>query len=84
MYWNTFRKIINDFASLVRNAKDIYNNDLIKKIANMNSFCKNWWNMVKQISGIKGSDMCKPPIIHNDNLIFYDIENANLFNIKFS
>ena len=43
----------------------------------MNSFCK-------QISGIKGSDMSIPPILHSDNLIFYDIERANLFNIYFS
>jgi hypothetical protein len=39
---------------------------------------------VKQISGIKGSDMSIPPILHNDNLIFDDIERANLFNIYFS
>jgi hypothetical protein len=47
----------------------------------MNSSCKIWWNIVKQISGIKGSDMSIPPILHNDNLIFDDIERANLFNI---
>ena len=50
----------------------------------MNSSCKNWWNIVKQISGIKGSDMSIPLIIHNDNLIFDDTEKANLFNITFS
>ena len=50
----------------------------------MNSSCKNWWNIVKKISGIKGSDMGIPPILHNDNLIFYDVERANLFNIYFS
>jgi hypothetical protein len=84
MHWNKFRKIRNEVTSLVRNAKDKYNNDLIKKITNMNSSCKNWWNTVKQISGIKGSDMSIPPILHNDNLIFDDIERANLFNIYFS
>ena len=36
----------------------------------MNSSCKNWWNIVKQISDIKGSDMSIPPILHNDNLMF--------------
>ena len=40
--------------------------------------------MVKQISGIKRTDMSIPPILHNDNLIFDDIEKANLFNIYFS
>ena len=84
MHWNKFRKIRNEVTSLVRNAKEKYNNDLIKKITNMNSSCKNWWNIVKQISGIKGSDMSIPPILHNDNLIFDDIERANLFNIYFS
>jgi hypothetical protein len=49
MHWNKFRKIRNEVTSLVRNAKDKYNN------------CKNWWNIVKQISGIKGSDMNIPP-----------------------
>jgi hypothetical protein len=83
MHWNKYRKIINEVTSLVRNAKDKYNNDLIKKITNMNSSCKNWWNIVKQISGIKGSDMSIPPILHNYNLIFDDIERANLFNIYF-
>jgi hypothetical protein len=39
-----------EVTSLVRNAKDKYNNDLITKITNMNSSCKNWWNIVKQIS----------------------------------
>jgi hypothetical protein len=53
MHWNKFRKNRNEVTSLVRNAKDKYNNDLIKKkITNMNSSCKNWWNIVKQISGI--------------------------------
>jgi hypothetical protein len=28
--------------------------------------------------------MSIPPILHNDNLICYDIERANLFNIYFS
>ena len=32
MHWNKFRKIRNEVTSLVRNAKDKYNNDLIKKI----------------------------------------------------
>jgi hypothetical protein len=32
-----------------------------KKIINMNSSCKDWWNIFKQISGIKGSDMSIPP-----------------------
>jgi hypothetical protein len=50
----------------------------------MNSSCKNWWNIVKQISGIKGSDMSIPLIIHNDNLLFDDTEKADLFNITFS
>ena len=27
--------------------------------------------------------MSIPPILHNDNLIFYDVERANLFNIYF-
>ena len=47
MHWNKFRKIRNGVTSLVRNAKDKYNNDLIKNITNMNSSCKNWWNIVK-------------------------------------
>jgi hypothetical protein len=49
----------------------------------MNSSCKNWGNIAKQISGIEGSDMSIPPILHNDSLIFDDIERANLFNIYF-
>ena len=55
MDWIKFRKIRNEVASLslVRNDKDNYNNDLIQKIVNMNSSCKNWWNIVKQISVIK-------------------------------
>ena len=81
MHWNKLRKIRNEATSLVRDAKDKYNNDFIK---NMTSSCKNWWNIVKQISGIKGSDMTIPPILHNDNLIVDDIERANLFNIYFS
>jgi hypothetical protein len=69
---------------IVRNAKDKYNDDLIKQITNMNSSCKSWWNIVTQISGIKGSDMSIPPILHTDNLIFDDVERTNLFNIYFS
>ena len=77
MHWNKCRKIRNEVARLVRNAKDKYNNDLIKIITNMNSFCK-------QISGIKGSDMSIPPILHNDSLIFDDIERTNLCNLYIS
>jgi hypothetical protein len=84
MHWNKLRKIRKEVTSLVRNAKDKYNNDLIKKFTNMISSCNNWWNIVKQISGIKGYDMSILPILHNDNLIFDDIERANLFNIYFS
>jgi hypothetical protein len=54
----------------LRNSKDKYNNDLIIKITYINSSCKNWWNIVKQISGINGSDLSIPPILHNDNLMF--------------
>jgi hypothetical protein len=50
----------------------------------MNSSCKNWWNIAKQISGMNGSDMSIPPILQNDNLIFDNIERANLSNIYFS
>jgi hypothetical protein len=50
----------------------------------MNASCKNGWNIVKQISGITGSDMSIPPILHNDKLIFDDIDRTNLFNIYFS
>ena len=57
MDWNKYRKIRNEVASLARNTKNNYNNDLIQNIANMNSSCKNWWKIVKQISGIKGSDI---------------------------
>jgi hypothetical protein len=32
MHWNKLRKIRNEVKSLVRNALDKYNNDLIKKI----------------------------------------------------
>jgi hypothetical protein len=46
MDWNKSRKIRNEVTSSVRNAKDKYNNDLIKQITN-NSSCKNWWNMHK-------------------------------------
>jgi hypothetical protein len=53
MDWNKYRKIRNEVASLARNTKNNYNNDLIQNIANMNSSCKNWWNIVKKISGIK-------------------------------
>ena len=83
MHWNKFRKIRNEATCLVRNTKDKSNNDLIQNITNMNASCKNWWNIAKQISGIKGSDMSIPPILHNDNLIFDDTERANLFNIYF-
>ena len=47
MDWNKSRKIRNEVTSSVGNAKDKYNNDLIKQITNMNSSCKNWWNMDK-------------------------------------
>jgi hypothetical protein len=42
MHWNKFRKIRNEVTSLVRNAKDKYNNDLINKFTNMISSCNNW------------------------------------------
>ena len=60
MHWNKLRKIRNEATSLVRDAKDKYNNDFIK---NMTSSCKNWWNIVKQVSGIKGSDMSIPLVL---------------------
>jgi hypothetical protein len=47
MDWNKSRKIRNEVTSSVRNAKDKYNNDLIKQITNMNYSWKNWWNMDK-------------------------------------
>ena len=47
MDWNKSRKIRNEVPSSVRNAKDKYNNDLIKQTTNMNYSYKNWWNMIK-------------------------------------
>ena len=63
MHWNKFRKIRNEVTSLVRNAKDKYNNDLNKKITNMNSSCKNWWNIFKQIAGISGFKVGRYPVL---------------------
>ena len=84
MHWNKYRKIRNEVTSLVRNTKDKYNNDLIKKNYKHEFFLQKLVEHSKQISGIKGSDMSIPPILHNDNLIFDDIERASLFNIYFS
>ena len=67
-------------TSLIRKAKDDYNDNLIRKLVNENSSVDRWWNIAKQITGIKGEDSNIPPLLVNDKLIFDDTAKASQFN----
>jgi hypothetical protein len=41
---------------------------------------KNWWTLVKSLTGNNDCSRTIPPIEHNGNLVFDDIENSELFN----
>jgi hypothetical protein len=40
----------------------------------------NWWTLVKSLTGNNDISRTIPPIEHNGNLVFDDIETAELFN----
>ena len=78
--WNKFRKIRNDVTSLVRKARDAYQDKLVSKLSGDHPSTRTWWKTCNQISGLKPSHYGIPTLLKNNNLIFNDLDKANEFN----
>jgi hypothetical protein len=78
--WNKFRKIRNDVTSLVRKARDAYQDKLVSRLSDDHPSTRTWWKTCNQISGLKPSHYGIPPLLKNNNLIFNDLDKANEFN----
>ena len=82
--WNKFRKIRIDVTSLVRKARDAYQDKLVSRLSDDHPSTRTWWKTCNQISGLKPSHYGIPPLLKNNKLIFNDLDKANEFNNFFA
>ena len=82
--WNKFRKIRNKVTSVVREARNTYQINLVSKLTSVDPSVSAWWKTCNQISGMKPSHSGIPPLLKNDNLIFDDLEKADELNNYFA
>ncbi len=78
--WAKFRKLRNKVTSKTRYARKDYDDNLLNKLSNAPPSSKTWWKICKHISGLKSSFTTIPPLLHDNELIFDDIDKANAFN----
>ena len=60
--WNKFRKIRNDVTSLVRKARDAYQDKLVSRLSDDHPSTITWWKICNQISGLNHHTMAYPAI----------------------
>ena len=73
--------------NLVSNAKIAHYSKVSENIRLEKAGSKNWWTLVKSLTGNNDCSQTIPPIEHNGNLVFDDIEKyplCKLFNISLS
>ena len=77
--WTTF-KLRNKVGNLIRSAKRIYFNKLHVKISEEKFGSKDWWKLVKQVSGLNNNSQneIKVLIDNNDCAINNNTEKANM------
>ena len=74
--WNKFRKIRNDVTSLVRKARDAYQDKLVSKLSGDHPSTRTWWKTCNQISGLKPSHYGIPTLLKNNNFIFNELDKG--------
>jgi hypothetical protein len=79
-HWERFRIARNKCNNLVSNAKITHYSKVSENISLEKADSKNWWTLVKSLTGNNDFSRTIPPIEHNGNLVFDDIEKAELFN----
>ena len=66
--------------NLVSNAKITHYSKVSENIRLEKAGSKNWWTLVKSLTGNNECSRTIPPIEHNGNLVVDDIEKSELFN----
>ena len=82
--WSKFRKIRNSVVEHLRSTKKTYYENLCDKL-NSNKFgSKDWWKLVKKLSGRSPSKNISTLVTDSGDDIQDDIEKANLINKFFT
>jgi hypothetical protein len=79
-HWERFRIARNKCNNLVSNANIAHYSMVSDNIRLEKDGSKNWWTLVKSLTGNNDCNRTMPPIEHNGNLVFNDIEKSELFN----
>ena len=79
-HWERFRIARNKCNNLVSNAKITHYSKVSENIRLEKAGSKNWWTLVKSLTGNNECSRTIPPIEHNGNLVVDDIEKSELFN----
>jgi hypothetical protein len=79
-HWERFRIARNKCNNLVSNAKITHYSKVSENIRLEKAGSKNWWTLVKSLTGNNECSRTIPPIEHNGNLVFDDIDKSELFN----
>ena len=73
-HWERFRIARNKCNNLVSNAKITHYSKVSENIRLEKAGSENWWTLVKNLTGNNDCSRTIPPIEHNGNLVFDDIE----------
>jgi hypothetical protein len=79
-HWERFRIARIKCNNLVSNAKITHYSKVSENISLEKADSKNWWTLVKSLTGNNECSRTIPPIEHNGNLVVDDIEKSELFN----
>jgi hypothetical protein len=78
--WERFRIARNKCNNIVSNASIAHYSKVSENIRLEKAGSKNWWTLVKSLTGNNDCSRTMPPIEHNGNLVFDDIDKSELFN----
>ena len=85
MHWVKFKQIRNKVVDLLRSAKRNYFSNLHDKIKTEKFGSKDWWKLVKKVSGLNNAhNDIKVLIDSNDKVINDNTDKANLLNTFFA
>jgi hypothetical protein len=77
-HWERFRIARNKCKNLVSNAKIAHYSKVSENIRLEKAGSKNWWTLVQSLTGSNDWSRTIPPIEHNGNRVYDDIEKSEL------
>ena len=81
--WRQFRYVRNQCINFIKTAKLDFFNKQINILENPETNVKNWWKLLRNLSGQPSKASNYPPLLVNNEYIEDDNEKSNAFNLFF-